>query len=216
VDTAIERDPAHQLGLDEVPGLAADLPDPLVRPAPALGRGIDHRDQELAGDVAHFVELVLEPLGRAHQLAVDVELALVPRAVTNANRPTAAPPVQVGQHALGEAVLATDAEHDRELRAPPHPPERGRCQEEEELLRLVRAGRDPERVGTVRSGRKENEEEGNLDERERHVQRHSRPPRPTSAAHAEVVAEQAARGRRQLSATPLVGRLSASSWEMPR
>src|ERR1700685_1774137 len=39
-DRAVQRDPAHQLRIQEVPGLAADLPDPLVFLAPARSGGI--------------------------------------------------------------------------------------------------------------------------------------------------------------------------------
>ena len=55
---------------------------------------------------------------RVEQLAVDVELALAPRAVADPHRRAVAPARQVGQLPLGEVVLAADAEHDLQVVAP--------------------------------------------------------------------------------------------------
>jgi hypothetical protein len=54
-DRAVQRHPAHQLGIGEVAGLAADFPDALVLlPPPAGGGG----GQELLGDRIELAELV--------------------------------------------------------------------------------------------------------------------------------------------------------------
>ena len=63
------------------------------------------------------VELLGEPVRRVEQLAVDVELALVPRAVADPHRRAVAPARQVRELALGEVVLAADAEHDLQVGA---------------------------------------------------------------------------------------------------
>ena len=52
---------------------------------------------------------------RAEQLAVDVELALPPRAVADADRRRPPPAGQVRQLALGQVALAADAEHDLQV-----------------------------------------------------------------------------------------------------
>ena len=45
----VERHPAHQLGVDEVAGLAPDLPDALVLLLPAPGGGVGELDEEPSG-----------------------------------------------------------------------------------------------------------------------------------------------------------------------
>ena len=67
---------------------------------------------------AEHVDLVGQPVGGVEQLAVDVELALVPRAVADAHRCAVAPAGQVRELALGQVVLAADAEHDLAGRDP--------------------------------------------------------------------------------------------------
>ena len=48
-DRAVQRHPAHELGVQEVARLAADLPDALVLLPPAAGGGVRGRDQEPPG-----------------------------------------------------------------------------------------------------------------------------------------------------------------------
>src|SRR6266511_2586244 len=143
-DRAVQRHPAHQLGVQEVAGLAADLPDALVLLPPAARRGVGGGDQEAAGGGVDPAELLVQALGRAEQLAVDVELALVPGAVADPHRPAAAPAPQVGQLPLGEVALAADPEHDLEV-GPTVELGGGRAgQEPEELVGLVGAGGHPQ------------------------------------------------------------------------
>ena len=116
-DRAIERHPAHQLGVQEVAGLAPDLPDAVVGLLPAGGGGVGEVGEEATGDRPEPVELVGEPVGGVEQLAVHVELALVPRTVADAHRRAGAPAGQVRELALAEVVLTADAEHDLEVGA---------------------------------------------------------------------------------------------------
>ena len=96
---------------------------------------------------AEAVELVREAVRGVEQLAVDVELALVPRAVADAHRRAVAPPGEVRQLALGEVALAADAEHDLQVGAAPHQ-RRGRARHEvEELVRPRRGTRRPRAPG---------------------------------------------------------------------
>jgi hypothetical protein len=82
--------------VEEVAGLAADLPDALVLLPPAARRGVGGGRQEPAGGRVDLAELLDQALGRAEQLAVDVQLPLVPGAVADPYRAAAAPAVQVG------------------------------------------------------------------------------------------------------------------------
>ena len=100
--------------------------------------------QEPAGGRVDLAELLDQTLGRAEQLAVDVQLPLVPGAVADPYRAAAAPAVQVGQHPLGEVAFAADAEHDLQV-GPLVKLRGGRAgQEVEELVGLVGAGGHPQ------------------------------------------------------------------------
>ena len=103
------------------------------------------RNSRVAG--ASPVELVGEPGGGVEQLAVDVELALVPGAVADPHRGSCPrQPAEVGQLALGQVALAADAEHDLQVVAPPQLGRRRRRHEVEELVGLVGAGGHPQRL----------------------------------------------------------------------
>jgi hypothetical protein len=82
---------------------------------------------------------------RVQELAVDVELDLVPGAVADANRRRVAPPAQVAEHALGEVVLAADPVHDLQ-RALARAAAGRAGHERDELLGLVGARADVERL----------------------------------------------------------------------
>jgi hypothetical protein len=62
-------------------------------------------------------EIVREPPRRAQQLAVHIQLPLIPCAVTDAHWTTAAPTRQMVELAFTQVVLATDPEHDLEVLA---------------------------------------------------------------------------------------------------
>ena len=146
VDGPVDGDPAHELRVEEVPGLAADLPDALVLLTPARGGGVGEIGEEAAGGRAEPLELLGESVHRVEQLAVDVDLALVPGAVADAHGRAVAPTAQVRQLALGEVAFATDAEHDLQVVAASYLC-RGRVGEVvEELVGFVGAGGDPQRL----------------------------------------------------------------------
>src|SRR5215211_1828887 len=125
--------------------LAAHLPYARVGllPAPGGRAGeVGHEPLDLRVQLAE--PLPVEPEG-VQQLAVDVELDLVPGPVADAHRRRVAPAAQMRQLALGEVVLAADPVHDLE-RALAGPAARGARHEGDELLHLVRAGADVERL----------------------------------------------------------------------
>ena len=125
--------------------LTPHLPHTRVGLHPAPGRGVGevrHEGLDLRMEVAQV--LAVEPQ-RVEQLAVDVELHLIPGAVADADRARLAPATQVRQLALREVVLTADAVHD--LQRALAGSAAGRAGHEgDELLGLVRAGADVERL----------------------------------------------------------------------
>src|SRR6266540_3378099 len=81
-----------------------------------------------------------QPLRGPEQLAVHVELALVPGAVADPHRPAVPPASQVPQLPLGEVPLSADPEHDLEVEPALELRGGGVGQELEEPVGLVRAG----------------------------------------------------------------------------
>ena len=84
LDRPVERHPGHHLGVGEVPPRPADLPDPLVGLTP------DRLEQPEQRPL-HAPAVVQEPglpaqVEHAQDLAVDVELVLVPGAVADPDR----------------------------------------------------------------------------------------------------------------------------------
>ena len=145
-DRPVERHPAHQLGVQEVPWLTADFPDSLVLLGPPARGRIRRGGQELPRDRVRLAELSGQPVRGAEQLAVYVKLALLPRPVADAYGPAGPPASQVLQFPLGKVVLAADTEHDLEI----GPARQLRCcgvsQEPEELAGLMGACRNPQRI----------------------------------------------------------------------
>ena len=145
-DRPVQRHPAHQLGVEEIARLAADLPDPLVLLLPAAGGGVRRGGQEPPRDRVQLAQLLDQPLRGAEQLAVHVQLPLGPRAVAHPHRLAVPPPGQVRQLPLGQVALAADPEHDLQV-GPALQLRRCRVgQEAEELVRLVGARRHPQRL----------------------------------------------------------------------
>jgi len=85
-------------------------------------------------------------VGRAEQLSVDVDLALVPGAVARPYRAAVPPAREVAQLALGEVVFAAHPEHDLQVAAAADLACRARGQVVEELVGLVGAGGHPQRL----------------------------------------------------------------------
>jgi hypothetical protein len=111
-EPAIERHPAHELGVDEVLLAPAGLPDPLVGAAPVCTHPIEQRAEvgpEVGGDGR---PVLVGEVHRIHQLAVDVELELIEGAVADADGPRAAVPVEVVERVFGQVAPAVDPVHD--------------------------------------------------------------------------------------------------------
>lgn len=104
--------------MKELPRLAPDLPYPLIGLVPSGGRRVGGVGKEAVRRGIELVPLFGEPVRGVQQLAVDVELPLVPRSVPNSNGTAVAPAGQVRQGALREVVLSSDAEHDLQVDAP--------------------------------------------------------------------------------------------------
>ena len=61
------------------------------------------------------IELIEKSVRGAEQLAIDVDLALVPRVVTDPDWAGVAPATQMRQLPFGQVLLAADTEHDLQL-----------------------------------------------------------------------------------------------------
>src|SRR5215469_3954983 len=83
---AIQCHPAHQLGIKEVTRLTAHLPDSLVLFLPAHGSGVGQVDQKFLGSVINGFQLFPQQVNGAQELAVNVNLSLVPGTIANSNR----------------------------------------------------------------------------------------------------------------------------------
>jgi hypothetical protein len=70
--------------------LAPDLPDPCVGLPPDLAHEVGDRGQPAAGVGVECASTVGVEPGRLHQIAVDVELALLERGIPDPDRPRAA------------------------------------------------------------------------------------------------------------------------------
>ena len=98
----------HQLGVQEVARLAADLRDALVLLPPADGGYVRGRGQEPPGRRVQLAELVNQPLGGTEHLRVDIKLPLGPGAVVDAVRAAAPPTGQVsGSLIVGESASSS-------------------------------------------------------------------------------------------------------------
>ena len=144
LDRAIERHPAHQLRVQEVLRLPADLPDALVALHPSRCGGVGGVDEEGARGRVEATQLVDQAARGAEELAVDVELTLGPCAIADAHRTAVAPSREMIEGAFGQVMLTADAEHDLQIRTMTdlcgdrarHPGE--------EAIRLVGTCRDPQ------------------------------------------------------------------------
>src|SRR5512134_2073943 len=111
LDRAVERDPAHHLRMQEVPRLAAHLPDPVVDGSPVLGGRIGDPAKEPLRRWVEGAEVRTEAVSRAEQLPVDIQLSLPPGVVADANRSAVTPPLEVRKLAFTEVVLLPDPEN---------------------------------------------------------------------------------------------------------
>jgi Sodium/hydrogen exchanger family len=95
-DRPVQGHPAHQLGVQEVARLAADLPDPLVLLLPAAGGGVRRGGEEPLRDRVQLAQLLDQPLRGAEQLAVHVQLPLGPRPGSPGGGPSCGPTYRYG------------------------------------------------------------------------------------------------------------------------
>jgi len=114
-DHTVGGHPGHELGVDEVTGVAADLPDPAVGLAPSPLH--DGKKGTLKGPCVGVgrVPAVTSLFQRHDDLSIDVELRLAGRGVADPDRSRAAEAVQPAELALGEKALAPDPVHDLDL-----------------------------------------------------------------------------------------------------
>ena len=94
---AFERDPTHQLRVHEVARLAAYLPDPVIGFVPVPRGRVGDTHEERLRVRRQVGEVVGEPVDGIQQLAVHVELPLVPSPVADPHRRAVAPARQVVQ-----------------------------------------------------------------------------------------------------------------------
>ena len=112
---AVEGHPGHDLGVDEVAPLAADLPDPLVGLLPGLLEEGEERELEPPRRRLGRQPALARLQHRVHQLAVDVELELVRGGVADPHGRRALVAGQPRQLELGEPPLPRRAVHDLHL-----------------------------------------------------------------------------------------------------
>src|SRR5438105_14130631 len=85
-------------------------------------------------------------MGGIEQLAVDVELPLIPGYVSDSDGAAALPPGEMGQCPLRQVALAPDAEHDLKVAPAPYLSGDRLGHPGKELVGLDRASRHPESV----------------------------------------------------------------------
>ena len=102
-DPPVEGHPAHHLGVDEMPGAAAHLPDAAVLLAPVLANGVADVRQQGPDLQVDFADVAGQLEGGVHDLAVNVQLPLLDGGVADAHRPRPLVPFQ-----MVEGLLLTD------------------------------------------------------------------------------------------------------------
>ncbi len=121
-DRPLDRHPAHQARVREVLLAAARLPDALVDLVPVLAQPVDDPPHVRPGLVEDRPAVLVEQVDRVDQLAVDVELALVGRAVADPHRRRVAIARQVRELLLGQLRAPVDPVHDLQRAARPVAP----------------------------------------------------------------------------------------------
>src|SRR6266545_2201842 len=125
--------------------IAAHLPHPGVGLAPAPCRGVGEVGDERLDLGMELAELFPVQVQGVQELPVDVELYLVPGAVSEAHRARIAPAAQMREVPFREVVLAPNPVHD--LQRSLARPATGRAGHKgDEIVRFVRAGSDVERL----------------------------------------------------------------------
>src|SRR5579875_2839648 len=113
-DGAIDGDPGHDFGMDEVAAVAANLPDAVVGLRPDLSDVIDERGLQRPGDVELFEAAATGLIEGIEHLAIDIELQLFGGCVADANGFGGFVAGEI-ELKFGETALAGDAVHDLHL-----------------------------------------------------------------------------------------------------
>lgn len=131
----VGRDPAEELGIEEVARAAPDFPDPLIRRAPAGGglvrEGPEHGPE--LGAERPWHQRIAEVCGIQH-LAIDIELRLVSGRVADAHRAGVAVPAEVVEYLFRKMRIAVNRLHAPEVATTP---DTERFQPVEEIGRLL-------------------------------------------------------------------------------
>ncbi len=104
----VDGDPAHELRVDEVAPSAANLPDPFVGFVPVIAHVIEQALQLAPQVIGDRSAVFVVEIDRIEQLAVDIQLGLLKRAVSDANRPRAPVSLEVIQGLLLELLSPID------------------------------------------------------------------------------------------------------------
>src|SRR5829696_9947681 len=85
-DGAVDRDPRHDLRMDEMATIASNLPDAFIRALPGLLDEAQQRALQPPGMLVGLEPGFASLQERIHQLPVDVELELLRRRVADPHR----------------------------------------------------------------------------------------------------------------------------------
>src|SRR5207237_1388655 len=155
LEKTVERRPAEHPRMGEVPALAADLPDSLIRLLPPFAGEPAKADERALRIAIEGPSAAHEVRRCADDLAVDVELDLVRGCISDAHRPRAAMAGEVQELALLRRLASVDVVEDAQLR----PGSAGRVEQPlDEGLRLLgvpeaEEGASGQLPGTVAEGR---------------------------------------------------------------
>ena len=84
--TAIESDPGHDLGIDEIPAAASYFPDALILSFPVIAQPVDQRAQTRPAIIADRLDVLVVEVNRIHEFTVNVELKLLVGGIADSNR----------------------------------------------------------------------------------------------------------------------------------
>src|SRR5262245_10918510 len=108
LQAAMQRRPAHDLGVDVVARRVADLPDAVIRLSPLRDRALDDPRQEGPVVRIRYVAALAPAPAQFEQQAVHIALELLLDRVADAYRARAAPALEVTERDLGHPALAVD------------------------------------------------------------------------------------------------------------
>ena len=120
-DTTIQGNPAHDLGIDEVMDATPHFPDATIGFLPVstdmLYQGAHHRPQGTIEGFTIALKTSLTPIemDAIQYLTKNVELFLIGRAVTNANRIRSAVAAEMRKITLGQVTLTANTIHDLQV-----------------------------------------------------------------------------------------------------